>query len=456
MINQAFNSEMALVEGSFCCKTPSSWRVWRISHAREFPNVWSMQRLLGGAFGTFEVTHDCTDLTSASFLNKVGKKTECVMRISTVGGETGSADTARDVHGFAMKLYTDQGNQDFVFNNTPVFFIRDPQKFPSLNHSHKRHPATNLPDATMVGVMELHWRTWLTSLVLGDGSFKYVKFHVKTTIGVKNLTREEATKLAGENPDHLVQDMYEAIDRGDHPVWNVFVQVMDPKEAENYKWNIFDMTKVWPHTDFPLRQIGRLTLNRNPKNYFVDIEQASFSPSTMVPGIAPSADLMLQARMFSYPDAQRYRLGVNYQQLPVNSARAPVHCPFERSGAMNFGSNYGDEPNYVGSSLKPNTFAKSSNGAGPVSSTFTEHEKWIGKVCSYASGVDEKDYEQAAGLWKVLGREEGHQDRLVGNVAASVSQIKHAQLRKRVYEMFSRVDGDLGKRLEMETEANLA
>ncbi|GES64573.1 putative catalase [Aspergillus terreus] len=435
-----------------------------------------------GAFGTFEVTHDCTDLTSASFLNQVGKKTECVMRISTVGGETGSADTARDVHGFAMKLYTDQGNQDFVFNNTPVFFIRDPQKFPSLNHSHKRHPATNLPDATMfwdfhTGAQEsIHQLMVLFSdrgtpaslrhmngysghtykLTKEDGSFKYVKFHVKTTIGVKNLTREEATKLAGENPDHLVQDMYEAIERGDHPVWNVFVQVMDPKQAENYKWNIFDMTKVWPHTDVPLRQIGRLTLNRNPKNYFVDIEQASFSPSTMVPGIAPSADLMLQARMFSYPDAQRYRLGVNYQQLPVNSARAPVHCPFERSGAMNFGSNYGDEPNYVGSSLQPSTFAKASNGAGPVSSTITEHEEWIGKVCSYASGVEDKDYEQAAGLWKVLGREEGHQDRFVGNVASNVRQVKQAQLRKRVYEMFSRVDRDLGKRIEKETEANLA
>ncbi|GAB1213983.1 hypothetical protein ATERTT37_003139 [Aspergillus terreus] len=421
------------------------------------------ERIPERAFGTFEVTHDCTDLTSASFLNQVGKKTECVMRISTVGGETGSADTARDVHGFAMKLYTDQGNQDFVFNNTVSVFgcwadcDADDSFHTGAQESIHQLMVLFSDRGTPASLRHMNGYSGHTyKLTKEDGSFKYVKFHVKTTIGVKNLTREEATKLAGENPDHLVQDMYEAIERGDHPVWNVFVQVMDPKQAENYKWNIFDMTKVWPHTDFPLRQIGRLTLNRNPKNYFVDIEQASFSPSTMVPGIAPSADLMLQARMFSYPDAQRYRLGVNYQQLPVNSARAPVHCPFERSGAMNFGSNYGDEPNYVGSSLQPNTFAKASNGAGPVSSTITEHEEWIGKVCSYASGVEDKDYEQAAGLWKVLGREEGHQDRFVGNVASNVRQIKHAQLRKRVYEMFSRVDRDLGKRIEKETEATLA
>ncbi|KAF9894829.1 hypothetical protein FE257_004450 [Aspergillus nanangensis] len=457
-----------------------------------------------GAFGTFEVTHDCTDITSASFLSKVGKKTDLVARISAVTNETGYADTVRDVHGWAMKFYTDEGNQDFVFNNTPVFFIRDPQKFPSLNHSHKRHPATNLTDQTMfwdfhTGSQEsIHQLMVLFSdrgtpaslrhmnaysghtykFTKDDGSFKYVKFHIKTTIGVKSLTREQAQYLAGENPDFLMQDMYEAIDRGDYPEYNVFVQVMDPKEAETYKWNIFDMTKVWPHEDYPLRQIGRLTFNRNvsriphrqefvqanniprdeqPKNYFVDVEQAAFSPSTMVPGIAASADQMLQARMFSYPDAQRHRLGTNYQQLPINAPHAPVHCPYSRSGAMNFSTNYGGEPNYSGSSLHPTTFAKSrTEKTRPVTTTITEHEEWVGKAVSYASEVEKKDYEQAAGLWKVLGREEGHQERLVGNVADKVRWVKIPELRKRVYEMFSRVDGDLGKRIEKETEGNLA
>ncbi|BCR85433.1 uncharacterized protein ACHE_20891A [Aspergillus chevalieri] len=289
-----------------------------------------------------------------------------------------------------------------------------------------------------------------------DGSFKYIKVHIKTQQGIKNFTCEEAKKMAGENPDFLLQDLFDAIESGNYPVWNVYVQVMDPKDAENYKWNIFDMTKVWPHQDYPLRQIGRLTMNRNPQNYFTDIEQAAFSPSNMVPGFAPSADPMLQARMFAYPDAARYRLGTNYQMLPTNAPHAPVYCPFQRDGFMNFSSNYGDDPNYVGSSLRPTKFATSSaTQTKPVASTITEHEKWVGEVCSFTSTIDDADFEQAAGLWKVLGRDPGHQDRFIKNAASTVEGVGSKELRSKVYALFGRVDPKLGARLEAVTEANI-
>ncbi|KAK9358194.1 catalase-like domain-containing protein [Lipomyces starkeyi] len=404
------------------------------------------------AFGVFEVTHNCTDITSASFL---------------------STDTVRDVYGWAMKLYTDQGNLAWVFNNTPIFFIRDPIKFPSLNRSHKRHPQTNMTDANMVisnfhvgnpgGIHEIlhlfsdrgtpasirHMNAYsgdTYKFTKEDGSFKYVKIHIKSHLGVANLTREAAVKLA---------DLYDAIERGSYPIYNVYVQVMDPREAETYKWNIFDMTRVWPHKDFPLRQIGRLTLTRNPRNYFVDIEQASFSPSTMVPGFAPSADPVLQARLFAYPDAARYRLGVNYQQLPTNASRSPVYCPFERDGFMNFSENYGDDPNYFGSSLRPTTFATDSQGKGRVASTLTEHEKWVGEVCSFTTHIAEEDFEQAAALWEVLGRESGHQERFIGNVADHLRGVTDSRLRNMVYDLFSRVNSVLGDSIQIATEASV-
>ncbi|EAW08966.1 catalase [Aspergillus clavatus NRRL 1] len=442
-----------------------------------------------GAHGVFEVTDDNSDITSACFLNGVGKKTECLVRISTVGGESGSSDTLRDVHGFAMKFFTEEGNQDFIFNNTPVFFIRDPLKFPSLNRSHKRHPASHLPDSAMVrffpyiGEQSFHtgspesihqlmvlfsdrgtpaslrkmnaYSGHTYKLTKEDGSFKYVKFHLKSKQGIQNFTREQSEQINGSNPDYLIQDMYEAIERDEYPSWDVCVQVMDPKDAESYQWNIFDMTKVWPHKDYPLRKLGQMTLNQNPHNYFADIEQAAFSPSTMVPGIAPSADPMLQARMFAYPDAQRYRLGVNYQQLPTNRARSSVYCPFERDGAMN-SHNYGGHTNYIGSSLSPTVYATSSKGSGTVASTMTEHEKWVGEVVSYISPVVDADYEQTRGLWRVLGKEEGHQDRLIGNLADKTKNVKDVSLRKRVYEMFARVDEGLGQRLQEETEKLVA
>ncbi|KAB8079413.1 catalase-like domain-containing protein [Aspergillus leporis] len=432
---------------------------------------------------------------AAGFLSKPGKKSPVLLRVSTVGPEAGSADTTRDVHGWAMKTYTDEGNLDWVFNNTPVFFVRDPIKFPSLNRSHKRHPTTHLPDANMCspaatilapvfnffsfhvgnpeGIHELlhlfsdrgtprsirHMNAYsghTYKFTKEDGSFKYVKIHIKTAQGIQNMTREESIKIAGENPDYLIQDMFEAIEKGDYPVWNVYVQVMDPSEAEKYRWNIFDMTKVWSHKDFPLRQIGRLTMNRNPRNYFADIEQAAFSPSTLVPGIAPSADPMLQARMFAYPDAARYRLGVNYQQLPTNAAKAPVYCPYQRDGAMRFDDNYGGDPNYVGSSLQPTRFYQEVKGTGANRvSVLTEHEKWVGEVTDFQTHITDNDFVQPAGLWEVIGKEPGHQERTVGNLAAHLKSVRSPQLRSEVYALFGKVNRDLGENLRKVTEAAL-
>jgi catalase len=294
------------------------------------------------------------------------------MRLSTVGGEKGSSDTVRDIRGFAIKFFTEEGNFDIVGNDLPVFFIRDPVKFPSLNRSHKKHPQTAVPDSTMFwdfhnnnqeGVhclMQLFGNRGVPKSLRNmngygvhtfkfgkptEGTFKYVKIHLKPDAGVETMTEEEAGKLAGEDPDYHVRDLYNSIEKGDFPSWTLNLQIMDPKEAENYRWNIFDPTKIWPHKDYPLVPVGKITLKKNPENYFAEVEQAAFSPSTLVPGIGPSADILLQARMFSYPDAARYRVGTNYQQLPCNRA-LHVYAPFLRDGAMTINGNYGGDPNY--------------------------------------------------------------------------------------------------------------
>lgn len=386
-----------------------------------------------GAWGEFEVTHDITHITSANFLSEVGKKTKVLARISTVAGEKGSSDTARDIRGFALKFFTEEGNYDIVGNDLPVFFIRDPVKFPSLNRSHKRHPQTNVSDASMCKPWNLEHLTRLTNLVWDfhnnnqegvhclmqlfggrgvpaslrnvngfanhtfkfgkpeDGTFKYVKIHFKPDAGITTLTDEESVRLAGEEPDHHVKDMYNAIERGEFPSWTMYLQIMDPKEAETYRWNIFDITKIWPHKDYPLVPVGKLTLNKNPDNFFQDIEQAAFSPSNLVPGIAPSADIMLHARMFSYPDAARYRVGANYQQLPCNRA-LHVYSPYQRDGPMRMDGNYGGDPDYVRSS-----FRKIRTGPADVA-----HDEWVGQVSSFTSDVTDEDFEQPRELWKLF------------------------------------------------------
>jgi catalase len=421
-----------------------------------------------GAYGEFEVTHDISDITSIDMLSTVGKKTKAVARFSTVGGEKGSADTARDPRGFSVKFYTEEGNWDWVYNNTPVFFLRDPTNFPLFIHTQKRNPQTNLKDATMFWdylsthqeaihqVMHLfsdrgtpysyrhmngysgHTHKWTKP----DGSFVYTQVHLKTDQGNKTFTNEEAAKMASENPDWNTQDLFEAIQKGDYPSWTVYVQVLTPEQAEKFRWNIFDLTKVWPQKDVPLRPFGKLTLNRNVDNYFAEIEQVAFAPSHLVPGVEPSADPVLQSRLFSYPDTHRHRLGVNYQQIPVN---APIKAfnPFQRDGAMNINGNYGSEPSYP-SSYRQLTYK-------PVKATVT-HEQWSGKaVQELFHEIRDDDFVQAKGLWDVLGRTPGQQENYISNVAGHLNAA-HVDTRNRTYAMFSRVDQSLGDAIKEQTE----
>ncbi|KAK3317963.1 catalase [Apodospora peruviana] len=415
-----------------------------------------------GAWGEFECTKDITDWCSAAIFSKVGKKTPVLARISTVAGERGSSDTLRDIRGFALKFKTEEGNLDFVGNDLPVFFIRDPAKFPSLNRSHKRHPQTGVADASMFwdfhnnnqeGVhclMQLFGPRGVPASLRNvnafgnhtfkfgkpeDGTFKYVKIHFRPDAGIKTLKHEEAVRLAGEEPDYHIKDMYNAIEKGDFPSWTMSLQVMDPKDAETYKWNIFDITKTWSHEDYPLIPVGRLTLNKNPDNYFQDIEQAAFSPSTLIPGIAPSADLMLHARMFSYPDAARYRVGPNYQQLPCNRA-LNVYSPYQRDGAMRIDGNYGPDPDYVRSS-----FRKVRSGPADVA-----HDEWIGKVQAYSSEVTDIDFEQPRILWSIF-KKNGDDEFFISNLAGHVNKAL-PEVQKETIKMFSKVDEEIGKRLD--------
>ncbi|KAI1617887.1 catalase [Exophiala viscosa] len=420
-----------------------------------------------GAFGEFVVTHDITDLTSADIFSAVGKKTKVAVRFSTVGGEKGSSDSARDPRGFAIKFYTEEGNWDIVCNHTPIFFIRDGVKFPTFIHTQKRNPRTNLKDATMFwdflssNQESVHQVVQLFSdrgtpasyrnvdafsghtfkFTKADGTFKYVKFHFKTDQGHKDLTNEEAAELSKTNPDHATEDLFEAIQRGEFPSWTLYVQILDPKEAENFRFNIFDVTKVWPHSDVPLRPVGKMTLNHNPDNYFAEVEQLAFSPAHLIPGVEPSADPMLQARLFSYSDTHRHRLGVNYQQIPVNK---PLHAfaPFQRDGSMVTSTNYGSLPNYP-SPLRPNTYAQID--------TTLQHETWVGQAVYNLQPVTDEDFVQANSLWEVLGCTPNQQDHLVHNISVHLfAAIK--PVRDRTYGMFERVNPTLGMRVREETE----
>lgn len=327
-----------------------------------------------GAWGKFTVTHDISKFTRAKVFSAVGKETDIFIRFSTVAGERGAADAERDIRGFAIKFYTEEGNWDLTGNNTPVFFLRDPLKFPDLNHAVKRDPRTNLRSARN------NWDFWTllpealhqVTIVMSDrgipasyrhmhgfGSHTFsfinsenerfwVKFHLRTQQGIKNWTDEEAEAAIGKCRETHQRDLYDSIEAGDFPRWTLQVQVMPELDAEKVPYHPFDLTKVWPHKDYPLIDVGVLELNRNPSNYFAEVEQAAFNPANVVPGIGFSPDKMLQGRLFSYGDAQRYRLGVNHGLIPVNAARCPVHS-YHRDGAMrvdsNFGSTLGYEPN---------------------------------------------------------------------------------------------------------------
>lgn len=415
-----------------------------------------------GAYGYFEVTDDVSDLTCADFLSKVGKKTKVFTRFSTVGGEKGSADAARDPRGFATKFYTDEGVIDWVYNNTPIFFIRNPSKFPLFIHTQKRNPETNLKDPNMFWdylvnnqeaahqLMHLfsdrgtpatyrnmngysgHTYKWVKK----DGSFLYVQIHMITDQGIKNLNNDEAVKITGENPDHAQDDLFNAISEGNAPSWTCYVQTMTPEQAEKVDFSVFDLTKVWPHSEFPMRRFGKLVLNENPKNYFAEVEQAAFSPAHTVPGVEPSADPVLQSRLFSYSDTHRHRLGVNYQQIPVNCP-FNTHNPFQRDGAMQVNGNYGAEPNYP-STFEPLNYKQDVNAG---------HEKWVGEALSvhWPYKVEDGDFKQAAEMWKVFGKT-GQQDAFVYNVSVHVAGAC-PEVQDKVFGLFNNISPDLGKRI---------
>jgi catalase len=375
-----------------------------------------------GAYGTFTVTQDIGKYTKASIFSKIGKETESFLRFSTVAGERGAADAERDVRGFAIKFYTDEGNWDLVGNNTPVFFVRDPYKFPDFIHTQKRDPKTNLRSAIAMwdfwslSPESVHQVTILFSdrglpksyrhmngygshtysLINAQGERFWVKFHFKTMQGIETLTEEEAAAIVAQDRESHQRDLYEAIERGDYPRWRMMIQVMPEMEAERTPYNPFDLTKVWPHGDYPLIEVGMLELNRNPENYFADVEQSAFSPANVVPGIGHSPDKMLQFRIVSYADAHRYRLGVNYESLPVNRPRCPVDT-YHRDGRMRFDGNGGDSPNY-----EPNSFG------GPTEDPrFKELPLRIsGDANRYDHREGNDDYAQAGNLYRLMTDEQ--------------------------------------------------
>ncbi len=418
----------------------------------------------GGAHGFFEVTADASAWTKADFLKSKGKKTPVFVRFSTVAGELGSADTARDPRGFAIKFYTEEGNYDLVGNNTPIFFIRDPSKFSDFIHSQKRLPDTHLRDGTMqwdfwsLRPEAMHQVTFLmtdrgtprnwrhmngfgshTFMWVNAGGHRFwVKYHFKTEQGIQNFTDSEAKAMASEDPDFHIRDLYESIARHEEPVWRLEMQIMPFDDAPDYRFNPFDLTKVWPHDDYPVIPIGRLVLNRNPENYFAEVEQAAFEPANMVPGIGPSPDKMLLGRLFSYPDTHRYRIGTNYLQLPINRPKPPV-ASYNKDGAMRY-EHAGAQPVYA-----PNSF----NGPAADVERYGQDPGWSvsGEIVrgAYTLHRDDDDYRQAGELVrKVLSDKE--RDHLVSNVVGHMKPVRR-DVQERAVAHWRRVDGGLGDRI---------
>ena len=421
-----------------------------------------------GAFGTFTVTHDITPYTKASIFAEIGKKTDVFLRFSTVAGERGAADTERDVRGFAMKFYTDQGNWDLVGNNTPVFFIRDPLKFPDFIHTQKRDPKTNLRSATAA------WDFWSLSpetlhqvMILmsdrgipknlrqmhgfGSHTFSFinkenkrfwVKFHFKSMQGIANLTDAEAAEIVAADREYSQRDLFNNIEAGNFPKWKMCVQIMPEEEAKTYRFNPFDLTKVWSQKDYPLMEVGVMELNRNPENYFATVEQSAFNPASVVPGIGYSPDKMLQGRLFAYADAHRYRLGVNAGSLPVNAPRCPMHN-YHRDGSMRFDDNGGASVNY-----EPNSFH------GPVENKAYQEPplKLEGDAYNYNHREDKDYYTQPGDLYRLLPADE--KMRLHGNVARSMNGIPEF-IMVRAVARFYQADEDCGKGIAAELNLSL-
>jgi catalase len=415
-----------------------------------------------GAGGYFEVTADVAKYTKARFLSEIGKRTEVFVRFSTVGGERGSADAARDPRGFAVKFYTEEGNYDMTGNNTPVFFIRDPLKFPDFIHTQKRNQATNLPDPDMfwdflsLTPESIHQVTILFSdrgtpatyrhmngysshtfkWYNKKGEYFWVQYHFKTDQGIKNLTREDATRISGEDPNHATRDLYEAIERGDYPSWTLEMQIMTPEQAKDYRFDIFDITKVWPHGDVPPIKIGKLVLNRNPANYFAEVEQAAFSPGNLVPGIAASPDKMLQGRLFSYHDTHIHRLGPNYHMLPVNAPKNAPENSYQRDGFMRFNANGGGGPNYW-----PNSFG----GPAPDPDALEPPFETSGQAARTPYTHPNDDFVQAGNLYRHVMTDEDR-EHLIGNI---VDHLGGAQKRiqMRQTSVFYKADAGYGSRV---------
>ena len=413
-----------------------------------------------GAHGTLTVTGDITKYTKAKIFSDMGKQTDCFVRFSTVGGESGSADSARDPRGFAVKLYTEEGNWDLVGNNTPIFFLRDPLKFDNFIHSQKRCPQRHVKSPTMMwdywslSPESLHQVTILFSdrgthkshrhmngygshtfsLINTEGQRVWVKFHIKTEQGVACLSDAEATELAGNDPDFATRDLFEAIESGEFPRWRVHVQIMPEQDAADYYVNPFDLTKVWRHSDYPLIEVGILELNRNPKNYFAEVEQAAFSPANVVPGIGFSPDKVLQGRILSYADAQRYRLGVNHTALPINRPQCPVHT-YHRDGAMRFDENGGKEPNY-----EPNSF-----GGPEEDASYRQPPVPLeGDVDRYDQRPGSDDFVQAGDLYRLMAADQ--QQRLIENIVGSMTSVSE-QIQRRQIQHFTKADPDYGRRV---------
>ncbi|NDV14323.1 catalase [Crenobacter sp. HX-7-9] len=411
------------------------WFLEKLAHFdREVIPERRMHAKGSGAYGTFTVTHDISRYTRAKLFSAVGKQTELFARFSTVAGERGAADAERDIRGFALKFYTEEGNWDLVGNNTPVFFLRDPLKFPDLNHAVKRDPRTNMRSANN------NWDFWTllpealhqVTYVMGDrgipasyrhmhgfgshtfslinaaGERHWVKFHFKTQQGIKNLSDAEAQALVGRDRESAQRDLLESIDNGDYPRWTLFIQIMTEQQAAECPFNPFDLSKVWPHGDYPLIEVGEFELNRNPANYFAEVEQAAFNPANVVPGISFSPDRMLQGRLFSYGDAQRYRLGVNHGQIPVNAPRCPFHS-YHRDGAMRMDGNHGSTLAY-----EPNSY-----GQWQQQPDFSEPPLDISGAAQRWNHRDDTDYySQPRALFRLMDADE--KQRLFDNTARAM------------------------------------
>lgn len=438
------------------------WFLEKLAHFdREVIPERRMHAKGSGAFGTFTVTHDITRYTRAKLFSEIGKKTDLFIRFSTVAGERGAADAERDIRGFAMKFYTEEGNWDMVGNNTPVFYLRDPLKFPDLNHVVKRCPYTNMRSMAYKWDFFSHLPESLHQLTIdvsdrglprsyrfmhGFGSHTYsfinannerfwVKLHFRSQQGIENLMDDEAEALIGKDRESSQRDLFESIQRGDYPRWNLQIQIMPEKEASTVPYNPFDLTKVWPHKDYPLIDVGYFELNRNPDNYFSDVEQAAFSPANIVPGIGFSPDKMLQGRLFSYGDTQRYRLGINHYQIPVNAPRCPFHN-YHRDGAMRVDGNSGNTVTY-----EPN-----SAGMFQEQPDYSEPPLSIEGAADHWNHREDEDYfSQPRALYELL--DDAEHQRMFQRLAGELIEASE-ETQKRQIDLFKKVHPEYGAGVE--------